>query len=266
MRFIRKTAAGRSHLTSQPHRRWTHHAGIRARCAFRNANVSRLRDMAGQPDDGDEADARFRRIAELRKQSMADAALKPTPPARPAPAKRDRWPVVVTFLFIATTMGYPLAHFLTRTTHSSLAAAPSAPPAVTLPPAPPSTPPAAAPADVAQSPPASTVPTAAPPVARIAAPPATAPTGSTPRVAGPAPENGGRPAGYHVQAGAFNVPEYAQELLGQLRAHGYAATLVDVPTGPPHRVWITGTLDRPGAERLAGRLRSDGFEAILVHP
>ena len=216
--------------------------------------------MAEHDNEREGAEARFRRIAELRDQSMAAAAPKSIPPAPRAPARRDRWPVVVTFLFIAMTLGYPAAHFVTRANHPSLRvpAAPRAaqpvPSAVALPLAPPSTPAGAPPADVAQAPP----PRAA---AGAAAPPAPAPASPAPR----APEAGG-PAGYHVQAGAFNVLEYAQELLGQLRAHGYAATLVDVRTGPPHRVWITGTLDRTGAERLAGRLRSDGFEAILVHP
>ncbi len=70
--------------------------------------------------------------------------------------------------------------------------------------------------------------------------------------------------GYHVQVGAFNVLEYAQDLARQLRSHDYSATIVDVPTGPPHRVWITGVFDRPTAERLGDRLRNDGFEAILL--
>jgi cell division septation protein DedD len=72
--------------------------------------------------------------------------------------------------------------------------------------------------------------------------------------------------GYHIQVGAFNVLAYAQDLTLQLRSHDYPATVVDVPTGPPHRVWITGVFDRPAAERLVGRLHNDGFEAILLRP
>lgn len=71
-------------------------------------------------------------------------------------------------------------------------------------------------------------------------------------------------ADYHVQVGAFNVLEYARELVGQLRSHDYAAVMVDVPTGPPHRVWVAGTFDRVSAERLINRLRQDGFDAILI--
>ena len=71
-------------------------------------------------------------------------------------------------------------------------------------------------------------------------------------------------ASYHLQIGAFNVLEYAQDLERQLRSHDYVAMIVDVPTGPPHRVWIIGVFDRPTAERLADRLRNDGFEAILL--
>jgi cell division septation protein DedD len=92
-----------------------------------------------------------------------------------------------------------------------------------------------------------------PPAARAAPSPAPTPLGNTAPL-----------AGYHVQVGAFNVREYAQDLMRQLRSHDYPATLVEVSTGPRHRVWITGVFDRPAAERLVGRLRNDGFEAILL--
>jgi hypothetical protein len=80
-------------------------------------------------------------------------------------------------------------------------------------------------------------------------------------ISAPRPE---QPLGYHVQAGAFNVGEYAQDLIRQLGSHGYPAMVVDAPTGPLHRVWIKGIFDRPDAERLVSRLRKDGFEAILL--
>jgi len=71
---------------------------------------------------------------------------------------------------------------------------------------------------------------------------------------------------YHVQVGAFNVREYAEDLMHQLRARSYSVTMVEAPTRPPHRVWIEGVFDRDTAEQLISRLRSDGFEAIPVRP
>ena len=70
--------------------------------------------------------------------------------------------------------------------------------------------------------------------------------------------------GYHVQVGAFNVLEYARDMMRQLRAHDYSVTLVEAPTGPPHRVLIDGAFDQAAAARMVDRLRSDGFEAIVV--
>jgi len=79
-------------------------------------------------------------------------------------------------------------------------------------------------------------------------------------------EDSARLVAYHVQVGAFNVREYAQDLMHQLRARSYSVTMVEAPTRPPHRVWIEGVFDRDAAEQLVRRLRSDGFEAIPVRP
>jgi cell division septation protein DedD len=79
-------------------------------------------------------------------------------------------------------------------------------------------------------------------------------------------EDSDRRAAYHVQVGAFNVREYAQDLMRQLRARSYSVTMVEAPTRPPHRVWIEGVFDRDAAEQLVSRLRNDGFEAIPVRP
>ncbi|HKX18870.1 MAG TPA: SPOR domain-containing protein [bacterium] len=70
--------------------------------------------------------------------------------------------------------------------------------------------------------------------------------------------------GYHVQVGAFNVLVYARDMMRQLRARDYSVTLVEAPTGPPHRVWIDGVFDHSAAARMVDRLRSDGFEAVVV--
>lgn len=85
-------------------------------------------------------------------------------------------------------------------------------------------------------------------------------TAVTPQPAPPATTSDG----YHVQVGAFNVLEYARDMMQQLRAHDYSVTLVEAPTGPPHRVWIDGAFGQAAAARMVDRLRSDGFEAIVV--
>jgi cell division septation protein DedD len=128
-----------------------------------------------------------------------------------------------------------------------------------------------------------------PTVPRAAAPTAASPTAASPQAAVPTPAVSAAPAavpaatptavpspvaqsvpmsapssgGYRIQAGAFGVRAYAQDLVNQLRRRHYAATVVEVTTGPPHRVWIHGVFDRPAAEQLAARLRRDGFEAIV---
>jgi SPOR domain len=71
-------------------------------------------------------------------------------------------------------------------------------------------------------------------------------------------------AEYRVQVGAFMIREYAQELVDQLRSHHYLTALVALAASPPYRVWIKGDVDRPRAERLMGKLRKDGFDAVAV--
>lgn len=118
----------------------------------------------------------------------------------------------------------------------------------------------------AASPPAGEGPRNTPPVttrvADVPPPEASQPAAVTPvtAVVTPSPT----PAGYHVQVGAFNVLEYAHDMMRQLRARDYSVTLVEAPTGPPHRVWIGGVFDQAAAARVVNRLRNDGFEAILV--
>lgn len=69
---------------------------------------------------------------------------------------------------------------------------------------------------------------------------------------------------FHVQAGAFNVREYARVLVRQLNSRGYAGVIVKSADGPRHRVWVGGNLDRSAAETLISRLRASGFGAILI--
>jgi cell division septation protein DedD len=97
-----------------------------------------------------------------------------------------------------------------------------------------------------------------------AAVPAATPTAVPPPVAQSPTAGAPSSGGYRIQVGAFGVRAYAQDLVNQLRARHYAATVVEVTTGPPHRVWIHGVFDRPAAEQLAARLRRDGFEAIVL--
>jgi cell division septation protein DedD len=66
---------------------------------------------------------------------------------------------------------------------------------------------------------------------------------------------------FHVQAGSFSDRANAVALMTQLRAHGYAVMLAE---GTLYRVWVGGFVDRDTAERLAGALRSDGFDATLT--
>jgi cell division septation protein DedD len=65
---------------------------------------------------------------------------------------------------------------------------------------------------------------------------------------------------FHVQAGAFRNRAYADDLVRQLRAHGYTGTLVE---GRLIRVWVGPPISRGAAERFAANLRLDGFEAML---
>jgi cell division septation protein DedD len=83
--------------------------------------------------------------------------------------------------------------------------------------------------------------------------------GAAPHPAAPAAV-AGRPE-FHVQAGAFRQRKYADELVQQLRARGYAATMVE---GPLFRVRVGPAMNRAAAEQLAATLRSKGFEAMLT--
>lgn len=190
-------------------------------------------------------------------------ASSPSAPPPAAPARRTDLRVFILVVCAAMASAYLLGELLARSSTVSVrlpwlsradtATRPAvSPPAMSAPA--PSSPPVAAEQTGAPAPAAPTVQQEqTPPAARVAPSPPPTPADNT------APA-----AGYHVQVGAFNVLEYARDLTRQLRSHDYSASVVDVPTGPPHRVWITGVFDRPSAERLVGRLRSDGFEAILL--
>jgi cell division protein FtsN len=66
---------------------------------------------------------------------------------------------------------------------------------------------------------------------------------------------------YHVQVGAFRSREYANDLLRQLRAHGFTGTLVKDNL---YRVWVGGARSRADAEQLARRLEDAGFQTLLT--
>jgi len=180
-------------------------------------------------------------------RSRPAASSPSTPP--PAPARRADLRAFILIVCAAMASAYFLGEVLARSSGVSVHL-PWVPRADTATRQPVSAPvPSALPVAVLQpSPPEQT-----PPAARVLpSPPPTSAESSAPL------------DGYHIQVGAFNVLAYAQDLTRQLRSHDYPAAVVDVPTGPPHRVWITGVFDRPAAERLVGRLHNDGFEAILL--
>jgi len=170
------------------------------------------------------------------------------------------------------------------------APAPASPPAAASYPAPPptATPPAAPepPAAAVVPPPVPSEPAPAPPAVAPSSPaygpqpPSPGPgSGLTPaagtaQAAQPAPtahpapsarptptpaELVGRPE-FHVQAGAFRNRAYADDLVRQLRAHEYTVTLAE---GPLIRVWVGPPMSREAAERVATKLRLNGFEAML---
>jgi len=178
---------------------------------------------------------------------------RPSAPPSPAPARRTDLRVFILVVFAAMASAYLLGELLARSSAVSVHL-PWVPRAVGAP-APPAAPAAVRQTGMSEPAPPTVQTEQTPPAARV-----------TPSPSSTSADNAARLAGYHVQVGAFNVLEYAQDLMRQLRSHDYPATVVDVPTGPPHRVWITGVFDRPAAERLAGRLRNDGFEAILLRP
>jgi sporulation related protein len=218
--------------------------------------------MTEPRDPGHPEDAMLRLMVEFRQTWLAGEALRsgPSAPPPPAPTKRLRLRTLLPLLLAAIASTYLIAQLLEPSSRMALHV-PWGPRGQT----------ATHPAAGGTLPPASLLPAAD----REAG-------GSTPSLStvsqdGPPPAAGvdsaalvisaPRPAqspGYHVQAGAFNVRAYAEDLKHQLRSHDYPATVVDARTGPPHRVWIRGTFDRSGAEQLANRLRRDGFEAILL--
>lgn len=67
-------------------------------------------------------------------------------------------------------------------------------------------------------------------------------------------------ARYHVQVGAFRSREYAEDLVRQLRLHGFAGKIIKDGV---YRVWVGETLERPAAEHMAADLESAGFETFL---
>lgn len=218
--------------------------------------------MAEPQAPGPREDAILKLMVEFRQLWLADEALRsdPSEPASLTPTKRIRLWVFIPLLAVAIASALLIGQLLEHSSDVSLhfpwvprgqtATRPAA--GGTVPPAPVLPPPDR---EVGASTPApSTVPQGGPlPTADADA---SAPASSAPRPA--------QPLGYHVQAGAFNVREYADDLVRQLRARGYPAAIVDAPTGPPHRVWIGGILDRTDADRLVNRLQGDGFEAIVL--
>jgi cell division septation protein DedD len=217
--------------------------------------------MAEPQDSGHQGNATLRLLAELRDKWIADDVVRSSPSAPSAPVKRVRWRVFVPLLFAVIALGFLVDHIWVGASHTS-------PHALWLPRGQVATRPART-----GAPPRMLLQTAAPNPEPDASLPSPSPLPRralrlAPRFAPSAPKislpRTGQLLGYHVQTGAFNVREYAEDLMHQLRSHDYLATVVDAATGPPHRVWIAGTFDRPNAERLVSRLRRDGFEAILL--
>jgi hypothetical protein len=201
-------------------------------------------------------------VDELRQEWATAEALRSTPRDLPAPVTRAKLVIVIPFVCIAIATGYFAGHRagLDRTPPHAVGTlrrhvAPR--PAVRGP----------SPfvsldaASLGQVRHASGPSPSAPPTTTLRVTASVTP--SAPAILANGPDQS---AVYHIQVGAFNVREYAQDLVHQLRAHAYPATVVDVPTGPRHRVWIDGGVDRSSAERLVSRLRRDGFEAILLRP
>lgn len=202
----------------------------------------------------------FRNLFLAQQESQLDPMPSPPPPPRP----RVRVAAVLVAAVAAVALGYigsvVWEHFAAsqRPVLSAEGRAAAPPPAIVAGGTPPAT-------------------TAVPDALVPQAPQSTAVAPGTPAVASGAVATPGAPAvapqpalttrtpsGYHVQVGAFNVLEYARDMARQLRAREYSVTLVEAPTGPPHRVWIDGVFDHSAAARVVDRLRSDGFEAIVV--
>ena len=218
--------------------------------------------MVEPRDPGRQEDAILKLMVEFRQTWLAHEASRSGPSAPPplTPTKHGRLRVLIPLLVAAIASAYFIAQLLEHSSDMSLHL-PWVSRGQT----------ATRPAGNGTLPPVSLLPAAGQeagasksspsPMVQGGPRPAVAVDSSAPGISAPRPE---QPLGYHVQAGAFNVGEYAQDLIHQLGSHGYPAMVVDAPTGPPHRVWIKGIFDRPDAERLVSRLRKDGFEAILL--
>lgn len=206
-------------------------------------------------------------MVEFRNLFLAQQETQPEPMPSPPPPPRPRVRVAAVLLasVAAVALGYIGSVVWERFEASqrpvlSAEGRLAAPPAIVLSSAPPAT--TAVPdAPVPHAPQSSAVAPGSPVVApgAVVTPGAPAVT-PQPTLTTRAPT----PDGYHVQVGAFNVLEYARDMARQLRARDYSVTLVEAPTGPPHRVWIDGVFDHSAAARIVDRLRSDGFEAIVV--
>lgn len=75
--------------------------------------------------------------------------------------------------------------------------------------------------------------------------------------------HGGTAPGYRVQVGAFRLRRNAEELLGQLAAHGFTGGIV---RDGLYRVWVGGPLERTKAQALAAQLEDAGFQTFIRRP
>lgn len=198
---------------------------------------------------GQRDDAILQLMVEFRNMWLGQEAAQPEPMPSPPPASRRRAGVAAVLLvFVAAAALAYIGSIVWERSGGLLGQAGSAN------------------GRTAAPPPAGEIPRSTPPAT---APDAPAPEASQPAAVTPVTPvitvvPAQTPADYHVQVGAFNVLEYAHDMMRQLRARDYSVTLVEAPTGPPHRVWIDGVFDQAAATHLVDRLRSDGFEAIVV--
>ena len=162
-------------------------------------------------------------------------------------------PGLLTVLVVSAAAGYLVTHppqTVPATTPLAPASAPTSGKDVVAPP------PATSPLVPRPSAPTRATPLSAP------APPNAAVPSSAPAAAGSPVRAAVRPGPpeFRVQAGAFKRREYADDLIRQLRAKGYTASIVD---GPFIRVWVGPPMSRSAAEQLAGNLQGNGFETTL---
>jgi DedD protein len=117
---------------------------------------------------------------------------------------------------------------------------------------PPQAPPRPAPAEAARS-------TAPPPAATDQGRASSAPTrAASPPSATSAPAA----AGFFVQTDAFSSRGNADKRVAELKSKGHAAFVMT--PGPPFRVRLGPLADRAEAERLAARLRAEGFTSSVT--